>query len=79
MANSTEVMHLQSTSSTEESDIDRDRILDGHLEPDEYFCPICQCLLWKPRSCASCQNLFCQKCIRTWLENENTEKAGMKK
>ncbi|CAF4367619.1 unnamed protein product, partial [Rotaria sp. Silwood2] len=46
-------------SSIEGGDIDRDRIVDGHLLPDEYFCPICRCLLWNPRSCASCQHLFC--------------------
>ncbi|CAF2580276.1 unnamed protein product [Rotaria sp. Silwood2] len=45
--------------SIEGGDIDRDRIVDGHLLPDEYFCPICRCLLWNPRSCASCQHLFC--------------------
>ena len=55
----------------EEGNIDRDRIVDDHLVPDEYFCPICQYLLWKPRSCSSCQHLFCQKCIQTWIENTN--------
>jgi hypothetical protein len=48
----------------EEGNINRDRIVNGHLVPDEYFCPICQYLLWKPRSCSSCQHLFCQKCIQ---------------
>lgn len=59
---------IQSNYSMEGGDIDRDRIVDGHLLPDEYFCTICRFLLWNPRSCASCQQLFCQKCIRTWLE-----------
>ena len=58
----------------EEGSIDRDRIVDEHLVPDEYFCPICQCLLWKPSSCNTCQHLFCQKCLRTWLENPNSGK-----
>jgi hypothetical protein len=58
----------------EEGNIDRDRIVDDHLVPDEYFCPICQCLLWKPRASATCRHLFCQKCIRTWLENPNSGK-----
>src|ERR1700722_14017344 len=57
--------------STEEGNIDRDQIVDGHLVPDEYYCPICQCLLWKPRSCSSCQHLFCEKCIQMWIENTN--------
>jgi hypothetical protein len=30
----------------EEGDIDRDRIVDGGLVPDELFCPICQYLLF---------------------------------
>jgi hypothetical protein len=53
----------------DEGGIDRDRIVDGENVPDEYFCPICRCLLWKPRSCSSCQHLFCQKCIHMWIEN----------
>jgi hypothetical protein len=36
-------------SSIEEEDIDRDRIVDGDLVPDEYFSPICEYLLWKAR------------------------------
>ncbi|CAF3160525.1 unnamed protein product [Rotaria sp. Silwood2] len=60
-------------SSIEEESIDRDRIFNGDLVPDEYFCPICQYLLWKPRSCSSCQHLFCEKCIRMWSENSNNE------
>ncbi|CAF3607475.1 unnamed protein product [Rotaria sordida] len=59
----------------EGGDIDRDQIVDGHLLPDEYFCPICRCLLWNPRSCASCQHLFCQKCIQTWLEYSKNDKT----
>jgi hypothetical protein len=58
----------------EEGNIDRDRIVDDHLVPDEYFCAICRCLLWKPRASATCRHLFCQKCIRTWLENPNSGK-----
>ncbi|CAF1327741.1 unnamed protein product [Rotaria sordida] len=56
----------------EVSGIDRDRIVDEHLVPDEYFCPICQYLLWKPRSCSSCQHLFCEKCIQIWIGNVNS-------
>ena len=61
-------------SSDDEGNIDRERIVDGQQVPDEYFCPICQYLLWKPRSCSSCQHLFCQKCIKMWIDNSNSEK-----
>jgi hypothetical protein len=57
--------------SIEEGHIDRDRIFDGDRVPKEYFCPICEYLLWNPRSCSSCQHLFCQKCIQMWIEYEN--------
>ncbi|CAF3337401.1 unnamed protein product [Rotaria socialis] len=54
---------------SDESYIDRERIVnDDFLVPNEYFCPICHCLLWKPVSCSSCQNLFCCKCIQKCLE-----------
>ena len=29
----------------------------------------CYCLL---RECCSCQNLFCNKCIQTWLNSKST-------
>jgi hypothetical protein len=46
---------LVTISSIEQGYIDRDRIVNGDLVPDEYFCPICEYLLWKSRSCSSCQ------------------------
>jgi len=53
----------------EEEGIDPERIVnDEHQVANEFFCAICQGLLWKSRSCASCQHLFCNKCIRTWLQ-----------
>ncbi|CAF0818091.1 unnamed protein product [Rotaria sordida] len=56
------------TVNIEEGYIDQDRIVnDDFVLPQEYFCPICGYLLWKPCSCSSCRNLFCHKCIRTWL------------
>jgi hypothetical protein len=57
----------------EEEGIDLERIAnDKHLVANELCCAICQGLLWKPRSCASCQHLFCNKCIRTWLKVNST-------
>ncbi|CAF2972842.1 unnamed protein product [Rotaria sp. Silwood2] len=53
----------------EEKGIDQDRVVDDrHHVVNELCCAICQGLLWKPRSCASCQHLFCNQCIRTWLK-----------
>ena len=52
--------------------IDRGRIVGDTEVPEEYFCSICYCLLWKPRSCAGCQQLFCEKCIQTWLRTSPT-------
>ncbi|UJR32467.1 hypothetical protein I4U23_019929 [Adineta vaga] len=51
--------------------IDGERIINNEHVPDEYFCHICKHLLWKPISCSSCQHLFCEKCLRTWLQNTN--------
>ncbi|CAF1201952.1 unnamed protein product [Rotaria sp. Silwood1] len=49
--------------------IDQDRVVDDeHYVVNELCCAICQGLLWKPRSCASCQHLFCNQCIRIWLK-----------
>ncbi|UJR32671.1 hypothetical protein I4U23_020132 [Adineta vaga] len=53
----------------EEEGIDPERIVNDHQQiAKEFFCAICQGLLWKPRSCGSCQHLFCTKCIRAWLK-----------
>ncbi|CAF3808197.1 unnamed protein product [Rotaria sordida] len=52
----------------EEDGIDTDRIVADKLRvADELLCVICKNLLWKARSCASCQQLFRNKCIQTWL------------
>jgi hypothetical protein len=52
----------------DDESIDQGRIVtDKYPVLNELFCPICYSLLWKPRSCASCQNLFCNHCIQTWL------------
>jgi hypothetical protein len=62
-----EVLHF------DEESIDRDRIVNDEYQLlNDLFCPICYGLLWKPRSCISCQNLFCNKCIQTWLNANST-------
>ncbi|CAF0839973.1 unnamed protein product [Adineta steineri] len=52
-----------------EKNIDRERIIINKNSSllNDCFCSICWCLLWKPCSCSSCQNLFCNECIQTWL------------
>jgi hypothetical protein len=53
----------------EDDGIDPERIVnDEHQVANEFFCAICQGLLWKAKSCASCQHLFCNNCIRAWLQ-----------
>lgn len=53
----------------EEDGIDPERIIaDEYQVAKELLCTICQGLLWKPKSCGSCQHLFCSRCIRTWLQ-----------
>ena len=53
----------------EDRNIDQARIVTDVELPSEYFCPICQSLLWKPISCSACQNVFCQHCIHLWSQN----------
>ncbi|CAF0851930.1 unnamed protein product [Adineta ricciae] len=53
----------------EEEGIDPQRIVeDEHNIVKEFCCAICHGVLWKPRSCAFCQHLFCKKCICIWLK-----------
>ena len=59
----------------EENNIEQSRIVADHELPSEYFCPVCQCLLWKPVSCSTCQHLFCRACIQLWSQNTD----GVKK
>ena len=54
--------------STSIGNIDYERLWNGENTPREFFCPICSCLLWHPRSCGVCQNLFCEACILKWCE-----------
>lgn len=49
--------------------IDPERIVNDEQNlAKEFFCDICQGLLWKAKACSSCQHLFCQKCIQIWLQ-----------
>lgn len=46
-----------------------DRVLDSSRIDLQYFqCGICFDLLWKPVSCEHCEGLFCQRCIKRWLD-----------
>lgn len=56
---------------TDIDNIDQERLCNDEHIPKEFFCSICLCLLWKPRSCAKCQNLFCQACISRWLRTDS--------
>ena len=66
---------MMTITSREENSIEQSRIVTNHELPSEYFCPVCQCLLWKPVSCSTCQQLFCRTCIQLWSQNTD----GVKK
>jgi hypothetical protein len=44
----------------------------------ELICIICQQIVYKPTSCKTCQNLFCQKCIDKWLLSNYQKKCPFK-
>ena len=47
--------------------------IDGQVDDEFILCPICANILWKPIACKTCENAFCLKCIRLWLnEKPNT-------
>jgi hypothetical protein len=50
--------------------ISKERITSPSQVDDEYFCPICIHLLWKPVECQNCQRLFCKNCIEKCLEQK---------
>lgn len=35
---------------------------------DEITCEICQGILVKPKQCISCESIFCENCINSWLK-----------
>ncbi|KAM3137409.1 hypothetical protein pb186bvf_010589 [Paramecium bursaria] len=36
------------------------------------ICPICQMVLIQPKECQTCQNLFCNECLGSWLSKSTT-------
>ncbi|CAF4291423.1 unnamed protein product [Rotaria sp. Silwood2] len=51
-------------------DISKERIKNNSDIDDEYLCPICFHLLWKPVECQNCQRLFCKICIDKCLKEK---------
>ncbi|KAL4496238.1 hypothetical protein ABPG72_012975 [Tetrahymena utriculariae] len=41
---------------------------------DELKCKVCDCILECPVNCKECQNHFCWKCIREWLETPGSNR-----
>ena len=39
---------------------------------DEITCEICQGILVKPKQCISCESIFCENCINSWLKKNNS-------
>jgi hypothetical protein len=54
-------------------EISKERIKSPGEVDDEYMCPICIHLLWKPVECQNCQRQFCKRCIDKCLK----EKPGI--
>jgi len=52
---------------TDSLSIDR---INNEFDEDLILCPICTNILWKPIACKTCENSFCLKCIRLWLNEK---------
>jgi hypothetical protein len=52
---------------TESLSMDR---INGSSDDDIISCPICMNVLWKPITYKTCENSFCLKCIRLWLNEK---------
>lgn len=37
----------------------------------DFFCPICNLVVRKPRECVICGNIFCEYCIKSWADKMN--------
>ena len=35
---------------------------------DGFTCKICMNVVYNPRQCGKCENLFCNDCIQRWME-----------
>lgn len=46
--------------------IDVDRVMNHQDILEDLTCPICRSFLSHPKSCSSCQVVFCRSCIETW-------------
>lgn len=44
-----------------------DMIKDLPMTDERFVCEICQLLLYDPVSCGECDQLFCKKCIHSWV------------
>jgi hypothetical protein len=50
----------------EEYVISKDKLVEAH------YCGICKSILLNPVSCANCESLFCQSCIKDFVFNNNS-------
>lgn len=50
--------------------ISKDRVKNINPVDDEYICPICLHVLWKPVECQNCQRMFCKSCIDECLKQK---------
>ncbi len=44
----------------------------GDAFENDYICLVCTNVVWKPKSCAKCEKMFCTKCLDDWLARNQT-------
>ena len=48
-----------------------ERIKSNYAIPSDYFCTICQNLIWCPVEIVGCTHIFCKFCITRWISEKN--------
>ena len=43
-------------------------MIDQFEDIDDYTCKICSSIVYSPRECFVCENLFCNDCISDWFK-----------
>jgi len=38
---------------------------------NDFVCTICSCIVRKPKECNGCGSLFCESCLKLWVEKNS--------